>query len=581
MITNSTFIDNRISLNFAPYGEAFPSSAIKNKSYVSHNTFDCESAVHGGNGINHHIALVETHGVAIYDNTFKNSASPGTFADDFRGRGINAINSTLNIDAWFDPDPFMQQVPCDLPEGVGNKFENLTYGIVTYDYASFQVKSNKILESEIKNCKIGMELKNTGITKVYKNAIIRDDNLIADGIWVTTNEIGIHTINVANANVDQNSIITSAHPFTPSFTGFKIDNSLGLPFELYNNSVTNQTLPLNSFTSLNTKHYTGVNAVNNNSQLDLRCHLFTNLNIDLDVTGNFKTQGAPGMSNSIQFTDLPAYNQNFIRNVWNRNPTPFDVYTGTGMGGNKTFFGGPGEIFEWASIIPCNLTSPCAIRQFNLSPGGSDFDEGGGGFGTERTGGFIDPIVQGHLKALDYSSAYQTALYIQDQNKAALHHWYIQFSESKRNLIDLDSQDIRFLIKFACLPDENGTFAKQLLETFSSATFACRNWPTQNMIMATNPQSKQPTSGLISSLDMAIFPNPNNGHFTVQYEFTQAAKAQLSISNVWGKIEAVYHLTEQTGLLKFDNLNLPAGVYFVTLQSATGEQITKKMSIIR
>jgi hypothetical protein len=68
---------------------------------------------------------------------------------------------------------------------------------------------------------------------------------------------------------------------------------------------------------------------------------------------------------------------------------------------------------------------------------------------------------------------------------------------------------------------------------------------------------------------LQVFPNPNNGSFTVQMDLGASADAEISVRNIEGKLVHTEQLGAQAQLQKTLNLQqLPAGVYFVQVRNA-------------
>lgn len=79
-----------------------------------------------------------------------------------------------------------------------------------------------------------------------------------------------------------------------------------------------------------------------------------------------------------------------------------------------------------------------------------------------------------------------------------------------------------------------------------------------------------------------IYPNPNNGNFTLGINAKTANNCELNITNVMGSV--VYtkidlKLSEGINKINVATSNLQSGIYFVTLKSNENKSVTKKMII--
>ena len=70
---------------------------------------------------------------------------------------------------------------------------------------------------------------------------------------------------------------------------------------------------------------------------------------------------------------------------------------------------------------------------------------------------------------------------------------------------------------------------------------------------------------LDNSLSLGVSPNPTTDAFAVQYAFPEGDNATIIMTNLLGSTVATKTVTANAGTEKI-GANLPAGVYFLTLQ---------------
>jgi hypothetical protein len=83
----------------------------------------------------------------------------------------------------------------------------------------------------------------------------------------------------------------------------------------------------------------------------------------------------------------------------------------------------------------------------------------------------------------------------------------------------------------------------------------------------------------ISQVGLIIFPNPNNGKFTLEITGETNGQAQVSIANAAGEVVYTnkYAITRSGQRLALD-LNIGSGVYFMKVETANGN-LTRKLVI--
>jgi len=103
----------------------------------------------------------------------------------------------------------------------------------------------------------------------------------------------------------------------------------------------------------------------------------------------------------------------------------------------------------------------------------------------------------------------------------------------------------------------------------------CSSRPTHKAIKK-NDTTK--TSDLISNVSANIYPNPNNGNFTLTYNLGNQTSGIIEIYNQIGMKVAEYLLTSSTGSMQVNAPNLSQGLYIYKLY--TGNEVIKIGKII-
>ena len=80
---------------------------------------------------------------------------------------------------------------------------------------------------------------------------------------------------------------------------------------------------------------------------------------------------------------------------------------------------------------------------------------------------------------------------------------------------------------------------------------------------------------LANELNVNIFPNPNNGDFTLF--FNENIDAKITIYNTLGKMVCSNNLINNNKIKL--NLNLSQGIYYLNVNTLSGKQITSKLFV--
>lgn len=591
-VNNASFINCRSGINIPAYGSI---SGFQNMSYVINSEFNCTMGNWGDqltvfHGVLNHIALVETYGVRIQNCKFKNEAPAGTFSDNFRGRGIQAVNASFLLDGEYDP--LVSGIPCDLPTGVKNEFEGLQMGVNTYDYAPQPGKETRIMESNYKNCLYGINIESQGVKKLYKNYLTWDAQLIVDDPSMLTGNFlqGIRSQNSGQLVLDSNAAFMQADfnylgikPFTITHTGAVAFNSY-----LYMNHTQNLSglHPLGS----GTKDIFGKTIEGHNPDLSIDCNTCEDLNYDWTVDiGSAETLKSPaGAGNKANFVKL---NLHTVNALVLRLPHNFNFHSSHDVPLGFEKAGPPTDI---ARFIPnasdqtaCISTDPCAIRQNGLTIPGSEYDGGGGGSG--GSGEMVLPIKD--LSDLGYENLMKedfianTNIIItlsqgdkESRNHADLLQVLTRLKQDNKNLAQLDASQLATLMGMACNGSKAGNHAKVLLESFTEHNFDCRN---KHIEIEADARSKHfdKVKPMLNAMNLKVQPNPAQDKVWIQFTLN-TPNGILTISDTKGILMAKYAVSKEHKNIQVDVSAWQSGFYFITLLNDKGEQISQKLIVM-
>jgi len=82
----------------------------------------------------------------------------------------------------------------------------------------------------------------------------------------------------------------------------------------------------------------------------------------------------------------------------------------------------------------------------------------------------------------------------------------------------------------------------------------------------------------VTSLDFSVYPNPNDGTFTIEHNLN-GKKCSLEIIDLMGKIVHRQLLETKSEVVQINTHQLTNGIYFVTISNQASEQIVKKLVI--
>lgn len=102
--------------------------------------------------------------------------------------------------------------------------------------------------------------------------------------------------------------------------------------------------------------------------------------------------------------------------------------------------------------------------------------------------------------------------------------------------------------------------------------YKLKYWTSQNRLM-------DPNTNAVNEMNISLFPNPNNGHFVVNYTALVTKNTTVNIFDIYGKLvnSTDFTLNEGQNTLELNLDNLSNGIYFL---SATDEPLQRQKFII-
>ena len=64
-----------------------------------------------------------------------------------------------------------------------------------------------------------------------------------------------------------------------------------------------------------------------------------------------------------------------------------------------------------------------------------------------------------------------------------------------------------------------------------------------------------------------LYPNPNNGEFTLAYDLKQTSEATVNITDITGKLVYTTQISNESNLIKINTQGLQSGLYFIQLHA--------------
>ncbi len=128
---------------------------------------------------------------------------------------------------------------------------------------------------------------------------------------------------------------------------------------------------------------------------------------------------------------------------------------------------------------------------------------------------------------------------------------------------------------------DSGCVNAQLILDFILGQNFVENVETlDNNLRASNP-IYEINSSLEDNISSSIYPNPNNGSFTLSYNLNSADNAIFNLYDATGKLISTYTINQEKGELAISENGLSNGVYFYTIIANNNSIAREKFIIIK
>ncbi|MES1244403.1 MAG: hypothetical protein ABUT39_22555 [Acidobacteriota bacterium] len=271
--SNSSFYNNRRSVQFMYYHWMNGSSELSNLSYFKNCTFETNRLLNEPTVLPYsHLSLYEVKNVSILGCKFNNTASASVFGVNDRGMGVVSYDAQYTLDDLFN----VSSPPSVVASSV---FSGLTYG-VRADFTAGVSKSATIVNSDFNNVQRGVHIRSSKGSVVSLNNFNGVPNALtansADATW------GVLMDNASNLSVSNNTVTGASASYQNNY-GVIIDNC---------GSSAASRVQFNTLKNL----YTGIQARGANGSgtngVQFRCNVFQPaMAYQLAVQGTLASQG--------------------------------------------------------------------------------------------------------------------------------------------------------------------------------------------------------------------------------------------------------------------------------------------------
>ena len=194
--------------------------------------------------------------------------------------------------------------------------------------------------------------------------------------------------------------------------------------------------------------------------------------------------------------------------------------------------------------------------------------------------------VEASVRKEDYPTALQEINTLEQENEV------LEFCDLQKTLIDMETMPDKMMsIKtdstlkskvetVALQTNKKGSIhARNLLNlAFNKKVKETFHFPQQNMngariINSEEEETKEIKTDKILVSDLGsfnLYPNPNRGNFTLEYQLENNLEAKLEIMNLTGKIVYRETLIENKGKIGM-KANLPVGIYLITIKNSKSQ----------
>jgi hypothetical protein len=123
------------------------------------------------------------------------------------------------------------------------------------------------------------------------------------------------------------------------------------------------------------------------------------------------------------------------------------------------------------------------------------------------------------------------------------------------------------------------TTNENIVSSWSVAVFNanCANVVSSSRLLNSTTSDKQVETTIANAFNVDLFPNPNNGNFTIVSK-TEAEVLEIVVMDIAGKI--IYaNVVNTNSFIANLAINTKEGIYFIIIKNTNNEKTTKKLVI--
>lgn len=219
--TGSSFFGNQRGVWFQPY---LASNGANNLSQFSTTDFSWDGPLRGAYSLQNHAYLNQVKGIFFKGCSFRN-VTPSAFTYTQLGTGIYSFKAQFYVQPYC-PVLVPQCTVC--PNEVRSSFENLRFGVRTYNTGSLTFNVNR---SDFDNCEYGIYAYQTRDSRIANNTFaVRQESYQTAGIAM---------YRTPTFTIEENDILGIGNPANTNSFGIVINNSGTADNDIYLNRISN------------------------------------------------------------------------------------------------------------------------------------------------------------------------------------------------------------------------------------------------------------------------------------------------------------------------------------------------------
>jgi hypothetical protein len=159
-------------------------------------------------------------------------------------------------------------------------------------------------------------------------------------------------------------------------------------------------------------------------------------------------------------------------------------------------------------------------------------------------------------------------------------HFFIQHQLTNGGLLLQDITTLQNIAQLCPFTDGVGVYqARTILSYYDSTDYfnVCEDNGSGNRY----GEDMQEIVNNNTSSDFALYPNPNDGLFNINYVLTSDENAELVITDVTGKLVKAINLNQEANQMQIDLSHLQNGVYFYYVKQNATIIASDKIVIIK